>query len=82
MAAKRFLVLVVVFLIIGGAGFSCLHASRELTCKIKFKRKYDCSFKDIAVVENALTIGDQTILVGCGKRVTYNKTKEILAEDN
>lgn len=66
--------------IVGVLCSGCLHASRELTCKVKFKRKYDCPFSRIDAVENELLVGDQIVLVGCGKRVTYDGTKKILVE--
>ena len=74
-------VALILVLVVGLSSTACLHSSRELTCKVKFKRKYDCSFSKISAVENELVLGDQIILVGCGKRVTYNGTTEILVED-
>ena len=60
---------------------SCLHTVQETTCKSKFKKKYDCPFSDIAIVEDELDMGDIIKLRGCGRTVTYEGTKEILVED-
>ena len=60
---------------------SCFHAMQETTCKTKFKKKYNCPFKDIHIVEDELDLGDRIKLRGCGKTVTYDGTKEILVED-
>jgi hypothetical protein len=73
----------ILMVLLGTALFltACLHAAQETTCKVKFKKKYDCPFRHITVVENMPVLGDQLILKGCGKTVTYNGTTEILVED-
>ena len=60
---------------------ACLHAMQETTCKTKFKKKYNCPFKEIHMVDDELDMGDRLKLRGCGKTVTYEGTEEILVED-
>ena len=60
---------------------ACFHVIQETTCKIKFKRKYNCRMKYITVVEDEMVHGDNIRLRGCGKTVTYDGTKEVLVEE-
>jgi PBP1b-binding outer membrane lipoprotein LpoB len=60
---------------------SCLQAVQETTVKSKFKKKYDCPFKKIEVVEDDVVVGDTIKLRGCGKTVTYEGTKEVRVEE-
>ena len=60
---------------------SCIHSIQETTCKIKFKKKYDCPLKKIEIVEDELVVGDHIRLRGCGKTVTYEGTKEVMVKD-
>jgi hypothetical protein len=60
---------------------SCLHAVQETTCKSKFKKKYNCPFGKISIVDNELTMGNHIKLRGCGKTVIYDGTKEDFVED-
>ena len=60
---------------------SCIHSVQETTCKIKFKKKYDCPLKKIEIVEDEIVVGDYIRLRGCGKTVTYEGTKEVLVKD-
>lgn len=69
------LTLVVVVCLFAG----CLHATQETTCKFKFKKKYECPFGKISIVEDELDMGDTIKLRGCGKTVIYDGTKEIQA---
>ena len=75
MTSAVFSVLLFATLLVG-----CLHATQETTCKIKFKKKYECPFSKITIVENELDLGDTIKLRGCGKTVIYEGTKEIAAE--
>ena len=59
---------------------ACLHATQETTCKIKFKKKYDCPFGKISIVEDEMNLGDTIKLRGCGRTVIYDGTKEIQSE--
>ncbi len=59
---------------------SCLHAAQETTCKAKFKRKYNCPFSKITVVEDTSSMGNHLKLRGCGKTVIYDGTKEKFVE--
>lgn len=58
----------------------CLHAIQETTCKSKFKKKYECPFSKISIVEDELDMGDTIKLRGCGRTVIYDGTTEIQAE--
>jgi hypothetical protein len=60
---------------------SCLHAVQETTCKTKFKKKYNCPFSKISIVENELDMGNHLKLRGCGKTVIYDGTKEDFVEN-
>jgi hypothetical protein len=60
---------------------ACIHSIQETTCKFKFKKKYDCPFKKIEIVEDEMVVGDYIRLRGCGKTVTYEGTKEVLVAD-
>ena len=60
---------------------SCLHAIQETTCKTKFKKKYDCPFSDIEIVENEVVLGNIIKLRGCGRTVTYDGTTEVRQVD-
>ena len=47
---RNVVLIVIVALFLAG----CINSIRETTCKIKFKKKYDCKFKNIEMVEDEI----------------------------
>jgi hypothetical protein len=60
---------------------ACAHVVQEAVVKSRFNKKYDCSFKDVEIIEESVFSDTrQLTLRGCGFTATYVDGEEIVLE--